>query len=197
MRIRIILSFLLLLHTSIHAQQLPTTTIIVKIKGDSVLNTISDHFFGHNYWLWCQSWGNKIEGSASQIAELNVKLLRFGGIAVDLEYPDPVTNGIISDFNSYSKKIGAEPLFQVPLAKFTNIEDKKSNALAMTKYFKKIRELKYVSIGNEPDLYAANLAANAEYKADYLSEYKLENYCEDFNGVASELKKSNPEFKII
>jgi hypothetical protein len=187
----------MILFTSIQAQQIPTIDIQVKIKGDYVLNTISDHFFGHNYWLWCPSWGNKIEGTAPQIAELKVKLLRFGGIAADLEYPDPVTNGVISGFNSYCKKIGAEPMFQVPLARFTTINAKKSNALAMTKYFKKIRDLTYVSVGNEPDIYATNLAANVDYKADYLSEYKLENYCEDFNGVASELKKNYPDLKII
>jgi hypothetical protein len=177
------------------AQQ--NTNLEIKISGDSVISTISDHFFGMNYWMWCNSWGNKIEGTAQKISELNVNLLRFGGIAADVGYPDPVTNGIISDFHSYCKRIGAEPMFQLQIAKFSKIDDKVNTALSMLKYYKKIYNLSFVSVGNEPDIYAGNLAANSDYRAEYLSEYKLQNYCDDFNKVSSEVKKVYPDLKII
>jgi hypothetical protein len=184
-----------LLYISIAAQNTPIE-FSVKIHGDSVISAISPHFFGHNYWQWCPSWGDLVSGTESQVAELNVKLLRFGGMQPDLGYPDKVINGIISQFNAYSKKINAEPLFQVQVARLKNTGDRVSNALAMVDYFSRIYDLKYVSIGNEPDIYASNLAPNQDYQAEYLESYGIADYCKDFNAIATALKKARPALTI-
>ncbi|NLD98637.1 MAG: hypothetical protein GX640_02080 [Fibrobacter sp.] len=180
----------------VFAQEVPIE-INIKIKGDLVINPVSSHFFGHNYWQWCDKWENMTSGTESKISELNVKLLRFGGINVDVEYPNTLTNSVITEFNSYCKAIGAEPMFQVPIARFNNSSDKISSALRLVKYYKSINKLTYVSIGNEPDIYSVNLAANPDYKVSYLSKYKLSDYCEDFNAVSSALKAAHPDLKII
>ncbi len=190
----IVISLLLLI--SIYSQEKPIE-INIKINGDSIINPVSDHFFGHNYWQWCNKWENMTKGTASKISELNVKLLRFGGINADIEFPNELTNSVISEFDSYSKNIGAEPMFQVPIARYNNSSDKISNALRLVKYYKSISKLSYVSIGNEPDIYAVNLAANPDYKAAYLSDYKLSDYCQDFNNVSSALKAAHPNLKVI
>jgi hypothetical protein len=167
------------------------------IRGDTALSTLSPRFFGHNYWQWCPSWGDLVSGTESQVRELGVKFLRFGGMQADLGYPDKVINGYLSKFYSYAKKIGAEPLLQVQIARHKSTEERAANALDMIRYFSTLCTLKYVSIGNEPDIYASNLATNAEYRAEHLESYGIDQYCKDFNAVASAIKKTYPAIKII
>jgi hypothetical protein len=167
------------------------------INGDSVIATRGDYFFGHNYWQWCPSWGDLVSGTESQVKELNVRFLRFGGMQADLGYPDKLINGYLSKFYSYAKKIGAEPLLQVQIARQKTTEERVANALEMIKYFSKLGDLKYVSIGNEPDIYASNLATNSEYNAEYLEGYGINQYCKDFNAVATSIKKAYPKIIII
>jgi len=191
-----LLIILLNLYIAINSQTFRQKELIVTVNPDSVINTCSDYFFGHNYWLWCESWGNKIAGTEKAVSDLNVKILRFGGIAVDVGFPDFVSNGILSEFYNYSKKIGAEPFLQLQVAKFAKSEPMVENALNMVGYFKKIHPLTYVSIGNEPDIYVSTLASNDEYKVEHLSEYKLEDYCNSFNAVSGRLRAEYPELKI-
>jgi hypothetical protein len=192
----LITTLTLLFCTSVIAQNTPLP-LSVTIHGDSVLSTRSDYFFGHNYWQWCPSWGDLVSGTESQVMELNVKFLRFGGMQADLGYPDKLINGYLSKFYSYAKKIGAEPLLQVQIARQKTTEERVANALEMIKYFSKRCDLKYVSIGNEPDIYASNLAPNAEYNAEYLDGYGINEYCKDFNAVAAAIKKTYPGITII
>ena len=180
----------------IQARQSSEVPITVTINRDTVINTVSDYFFGHNYWLWCESWGNKIAGTESAVKELGVKMLRFGGINVDIGYPDGVSNGIISQYYSYCKRIGAEPFFQLQVAKYSDSRAMADNAIKMIDYFKKIHNLTYVSIGNEPDIYASTLAPNNDYRAEYLGEYTVDKYCDQYNVAASEIRAKYPDIKI-
>jgi hypothetical protein len=181
-------AFVLITTISLFAEPLPLTVTI----RDSVLSTRSEYFFGHNYWQWCPSWGDLVSGTESQVKELNVKFLRFGGMQADLGYPDKLINGYLSKFYSYAKKIGAEPLLQVQVARQKTTEERVANALAMAGYFSTQYDLKYVSIGNEPDIYASNLAPNAEYHAEHLDGYGVNDYCADFKTVATALRKAHP-----
>jgi hypothetical protein len=159
---------------------------------DSVLSTRSDYFFGHNYWQWCPSWGDLVSGTESQVKELNVKFLRLGGMQADLGYPDKLINGYLSKFYSYARKIGAEPLLQVQVARQKTTTERVANALDMARYFSTLCDLKYVSIGNEPDIYVSNLASNTEYHAEHLENYGIKDYCRDFNAIAAALQKAHP-----
>ena len=188
--------YMLVYYASVVAQSAPIP-ITVTIRGDSILSTRSDYFFGHNYWQWCPSWGDLVSGTESRVKELRVKLLRFGGMQADLGYPDKLINGYLSKFYTYSKKIGAEPLLQVQVAQQKTTAERVANALDMVRYFSTLCDLKYVSIGNEPDIYASNLALNAEYHAEHLEGYGIDQYCRDFNAVASAIKKAYPAIKII
>ena len=186
----------LLYYSLVFAQPAPIP-ISVTIHGDSIIATRSDLFFGMNYWQWCPSWGDLVSGTESQVKELRVKLLRFGGMQADLGYPDKLINGYLSKFYTYAKKIGAEPLLQVQIARQKTTEERVANALEMVRYFSTLCDLKYVSIGNEPDIYASNLASNAEYHAEHLDGYGIDQYCRDFNAVAAAIKKAYSAIKII
>ncbi len=169
----------------------------ISVDGNNIINTLPDQFFGHNYWMWCKTWGNSIAGTESAVAALNLGMLRLGGISVDVDYPDRVSEEVLADFYTYCQKVGAEPLLQLQLASSDNTEDRVKKALDMISYFKTLGELTYVSIGNEPDLYPDNLATNPDYGVEYLSSYTLDNYCTDFNAVASRLKEKYPDLKIV
>lgn len=171
--------------------------LTISIDGDNIINTLPGQFFGHNYWMWCETWGNSIAGTESAVAALNPGMLRLGGISVDVDYPDKVSEEVLADFYNYCQEVGAEPLLQLQLANSTSTEDRVSKALDMVSYFKTLGELTYVSIGNEPDLYPDNLATNPDYGVKYLSSYTLNDYCTDFNAVASRLKKEYPDLKIV
>lgn len=169
----------------------------ISVDGNNIINTLPDQFWGHNYWMWCETWGNSIAGTETAVTALNLGLLRLGGISVDVDYPDKVSEEVLSDFYTYCQKVGAEPLLQLQLASSTNTEDRVKKALDMVSYFKTLGELTYVSIGNEPDLYPDNLATNPDYGVEYLRNYTLDNYCTDFNAVASRLKEKYPDLKIV
>jgi hypothetical protein len=172
-------------------------TISITVNGDSVITTLSDHFFGHNYWMWTPTWGNSMPGTESLMSDAKVSFLRMGGTNVDLGYPDPVNTAALTGFSSYCKTINADPLLQLQLAKYSTTADRVSNAAAMVNSFKSLTALTYISIGNEPDIYPENLSVNAAYNAAYLSAYSLTDYCNDFNAVAAEIKKNSPTVKLI
>lgn len=184
------------LFNGIPAQPAPIP-LALTINADSVLASRTDLFFGMNYWQWCPSWGDLVSGTESQVKALGVKFLRFGGMQADLGYPDKLINGYLSKFHAYAKKIGAEPLLQVQIARQKTTEERVANALQMIRYFSTLCTLKYVSIGNEPDIYVSNLAANAEYRAEHLEGYGIDQYCKDFNAVAGAIKKAYPAIAII
>ncbi|MDG5813944.1 hypothetical protein QA601_02555 [Chitinispirillales bacterium ANBcel5] len=169
----------------------------VTIDGRSVINTLSDYFFGHNYWMWAPTWGNQIMGTESLISDLNLSLLRFGGIQVDLGHPDSVTEARIAQYIEYCEAVGAKPVIQMQIARYTTTEERVENAVKMFNYFRTLYPVRYVAIGNEPDLYFDNLATNPEYNAQYLRDYTIDDYIRDFNAVASELKSIDPDIKII
>lgn len=171
--------------------------ITVNVDGSTVINTLSEQFFGHNYWMWCPTWGAQMGGTEELISDLDLGLLRFGGISVDLGYPDPVTESVLADFASYCSAVGAQPLLQLQIGKYTTTEERVANAVAMLSYFRTQSSVRYVSIGNEPDIYPENQGTNPDYGAQHLQEYTLDDYCSDFNAIAAEIRKIDPEIKII
>jgi hypothetical protein len=174
-----------------------SNAISVTVNGAASTTTLSDHFFGHNYWMWTPTWGNKVAGTESLIADIGVKLLRIGGTNVDVGYPDRVTSSQLSLFGGYCGAVHAEPLLQVQLAKYTTTADRVSNAVLMLDTLQSFISTGYVSIGNEPDIYSDNTATDTAYHASYLAGYSLSNYCADFNAAAAAIKSKYPSVKII
>jgi hypothetical protein len=184
-------------YVSIGESPIAPSSVEVTVNGGAVINTLSDHFFGLNYWMWTPTWGNEVAGTEPEVSALKIKLLRFGGISPDLAYPDPVTSGVLSTFAAYCKAVNTEPLLQLQLARFSASADRAASAALMLDTFKSLMPVGYVSIGNEPDLYSDNLSIDPDYKASYLSGYSLSDYCADFNAVAAEIRKKSPDVKTI
>ncbi|MDG5816526.1 DUF3244 domain-containing protein [Chitinispirillales bacterium ANBcel5] len=169
----------------------------VTIDGSNVMNTLSDYFFGHNYWMWAPTWGDQVSGTESLVSDLNLSLMRFGGIQVDLGYPDSVTEAVMSQFIEYCADIGAEPLVQLQIARYSTTEERVAGAVKMFNYYRTLYPVKYVAIGNEPDLYSSDHSNNPEYNAPYLSGYTVDDYCNDFNAVAEALRAIDPDIKLV
>jgi hypothetical protein len=168
----------------------------IVIPGDSIVNTISDNFYGHNYWMWCPTWGNHIAGTEKLVADLSPAILRFGGIAADVGFPDDVTHSVLTGFYNYCREVGAQPWLQLQIACHTSTSERVKSATEMAVYFKKRGNPGYISIGNEPDIYPDNVAVNPSYRAEYLKNYTLDDYCTDFNIIAATIRRSAPTVKI-
>lgn len=133
--------------------------LLFSVKGVQAQN-ISSHFFGQNAWMpdtignianapeppvvfngkLHQNWGN--------IKASNSSIIRFGGIGADKNMP---TNfQYIKMIDSIRAK-GMEPVIQVP---FHNWRYNAQQAADIVKYINvtKGKNVKYWSIGNEPDL---------------------------------------------
>ncbi len=172
-------------------------SINIKIDEDTVVNDVPAAMFGFNYWSWVPTWGNPVNGTEKLMAPLKIKLLRFGGINNDVDWPDPVDAQAIGNFIDYCRAIGAEPVLQLPVARYKTNNERISRALLMIRTAMKKTTLKYVSIGNEPDMYSRELADNKNYNVAYLHGFGVKRYIEDFNAIAGAVKAKYPGIKII
>jgi len=171
--------------------------INITVDLNNVINNVPKNMFGFNYWMWVPSWNNMVFDTEELIKPLNIKLLRFGGINNDVDYPDPVDEDAINNFLDYCQAIGAEPVVQLPVARYKNNEERLERAYKMIEIIMKKTKLKYVSIGNEPDIYDQVLANDSNYKVYYLKGYSVDQYIKDFNIIANALKAKYKDLKII
>jgi hypothetical protein len=124
---------------------------------------VSPLFFGQNYWGWVNQWGNALPDAKDEVTRLHLNLLRVGGTnndnnnyGVALAQPEPFTESEIDTFVAYARAVGAEPLLQLPVVKAADGSDATAQtARDIVTYVnvKKGYNLRYFSIGNEPDLY--------------------------------------------
>ncbi|MBN2190648.1 MAG: Ig-like domain-containing protein, partial [Candidatus Aureabacteria bacterium] len=139
---------------------------------------VNPYVFGINYNNWeTEGYLAPVEGI---VKEAGIKFIRWGGIGKDLIE----TGGSLTDeFVMFARAIGAEPLIQVRLARGSIKE-----AAAAVRYcnIEKGYNVKYWSIGNEPDDYT-----NKGWKA-----YTAEDYCRDFRAYYNAMKAVDPSIKI-
>lgn len=173
------------------------TPVTIGVDENNVINTIPKTMFGFNYWMWVPTYGEMTNGTEKLIAPLKVKLLRFGGINNDVDRPDPVDEEAINKFIDYCLAVGAEPVLQVPVARYKENEERLERAFQMIETVMKKTKLKYVSIGNEPDIYAQTLAADNNFNVPYLKGYGIDDYIKDFNTMAGAIKEKYRDIKII
>jgi hypothetical protein len=114
--------------------------------------TISSHFFGQNAWMpdtiGTALYYGKLHQNWDNIKNSNSSVIRFGGIGADKNMP---TNfQYIKMIDSIRAK-GMEPTIQVPFDKY---KYSAQQAADIVKYINITRgkNIKYWSIGNEPDL---------------------------------------------
>lgn len=155
------------------------------ITQNSQAQVISAHFFGQNAWMPdtigdgnnCQDppciFNGKLHKQWGNIMNSGAKFVRFGGIAPDRNMP---TNYQYIKMIDSIRARGMEPIIQVP---FHAYRYNAQQAAAIVKFINKTsnRNVKYWSIGNEPDL--GYSYTNASQVAAYLRAFSTAMKSED------------------
>ena len=152
-----------------------------------------------NYWMWSPTYGDDISGTEKQIAPLAFELMRIGGYNNDANTPDPFDDAQIDKAVAYAKAIGAEPILQVPLIADTmGMPPTADTAAAMVTYANKTKKygIKYVSIGNEPDLYATAGNITDDTKPA-IPNYQPADYCASVKAYVTAMKAVDPSLTIV
>jgi hypothetical protein len=155
------------------------------ISNKAEAQVISAQFFGQNAWMPdtigdgnnCQDepciFNGKLHKQWGNIMNSGAKLVRFGGIAPDRNMPTKYQ--YIKMIDSIRAR-GMEPIIQVPFHKYRY---NAQQAADVVKYINKTmnRNIKYWSIGNEPDLgYSyTNSSQVAAYLKSFSSAMKTED----------------------
>lgn len=135
---------------------------------------ISPRFFGQNAWMpdsiGTQKRYGQLDSKWPEIKASAPQIMRFGGITCDKNCP---TNYQFIKMIDKIRSNGMEPVIQVP---FHNFQYNASKAAEIVRYVNITmgRNVKYWSIGNEPDLeYGYNTAAQvAGYTKSYATAMK-------------------------
>ncbi len=149
--------------------------------------------FGQNYWCW-SNYGNQVAGTEAAVAQLGLRLLRAGGHNNDSNTSngfDPFDEAQVDRFVAYARRVGAEPVLQVPL--LTNARGGRAtaqDAAEMVHYCNVTRGygVRYWEIGNEPDLYAD--------QGD-IPGYDVGRFCNDFNAYVDAMKRVDRDIQIL
>lgn len=157
-------------------------SLIFSVKIASA-QTISNHFFGENAWMPYKIGNTVLNGKLDQhwgnIKNSHATMIRYGGITSDRDMP---TNAQYIAIIDSIRANGMEPVIQVPFDKFRYTAQQ---AAAIVNHINVVmgRNVKYWSIGNEPDL--GYSYTNAAQIAAYYKPY------------ASAMKNADPSIKII
>ena len=154
------------------------TIVILSLSIRSNAQEISPYLFGQNHWLATGDEGNRIGYMHllwPKVKESGVKCIRIGGNAYNHDFPERKRLTTIIDS---IRKIGAEPLLQVPY-NYTAIQ-----AMELVEYYTKSgnKKVQFWSIGNEPLLHK-------EFTIDQIHDYLLR--------IATAMKKVDPTIKIF
>ena len=154
------------------------TIVILSLSIWSNAQEISPYLFGQNHWLATGDEGNRIGYMHllwPKVKESGVKCIRIGGNAYNHDFPERKRLTAIIDS---IRKIGAEPLLQVPY-NYTAIQ-----AMELVEYYTKSgnKKVQFWSIGNEPLLHK-------EFTIDQIHDYILR--------IATAMKKVDPTIKIF
>jgi hypothetical protein len=167
----------------------PAGTIRVSSAQPAPLATL----VGENYWCW-SNFGNYVRGTESLVAGLGLGVLRAGGHNNDTNTSngfDPFDEAQIDAFVGYCRKVGAEPILQVPLLKnASGGQATPGDAAEMVRYCNRTMGygIRYWEIGNEPDLYSD--------QGD-VPGYGVGQFCSDFNAWSAAMKRVDPAIRIL
>ena len=176
---------------ALDAAPAPLRKATVTIDGTAP-RAVAPTFFGQNYWSWVVAWGDPVAAVQASTKDLGVRFLRAGGANNDTQNPEPFSLAEIDAFVSYARAVGAEPLLQVPMIK--NLAGKApvaQDAADPVTYVNKTQGhgLRYLSIGNEPDLYVDQKLMAAGYDA--------KAFCQTFKAYAEAVKAVDPSIQIV
>ena len=148
---------------------------------------------GENYWCW-SNFGNYVRGTEGLVSSLHLGVLRAGGHNNDTNTSngfDPFDASQIDAFVAYCRRVGAEPILQVPLLKnASGGPATAADAADVVRYCNRTRRygVRYWEIGNEPDLYSD--------QGD-VPGYGVEQFCSDFNAWSTAMKRADSAISIL
>jgi len=154
------------------------TILLLSLSIGSNAQEISPYLFGQNHWLATGDEGDRVGYMGllwPKVKESGVKCIRIGGNAYNHDFPERSRLTAIIDS---IRKIGAEPLLQVPY-NYTAIQ-----AMELVEFYTKPgnKKVKFWSIGNEPLLHK-------EFTIEQIHEYLLR--------IATAMKKADPTLKLF
>ena len=165
--------------------------------GSAPTGGIPAHFFGINAWMPTrignENKGGKLEQKWLEIENSGVKIMRYGGIAVDRIQNDlnpnwtEVKNQYLALVDSMRSR-GIEPLLQVPYWGGTYTPAQAAALVTFINGPPNSRAVKYWSIGNEPDLDKEN------YPYKPVTTTKIANYTRSFSAA---MKAVDSTIKIV
>lgn len=151
---------------------------------------------GASYWQWSPTWGALISGTETQVAALKPMVIRIGGYNNDANTPDTFDNAQLDKAVAYARAIGADPILQVPLlaADSTGKAATADTAAAMISYANVTAKygIKYVSVGNEPDLYP-----DATGSTKGVPGYTAAAFCASLATYVAAMKAVDPTIKVL
>ena len=165
--------------------------------GSSVSGGIPPHFFGINAWMPArignEDKGGKLEEKWQEIADSGVKIMRYGGIAVDRVQHDlnpdwtVVRNQYLALVDAMRSR-GIEPYLQVPYWGGTYSAAQAAALVTFINGPPNSRGVKYWSIGNEPDLDKDN------YPYKPVTTAKIAGYIRSFSAA---MKAADSTIRIL
>lgn len=163
----------------------------VSVSRDAPL-AVSPLFFGQNYWSWVPDWGDPVAAVEEPTARLELGLLRAGGANNDQQQPTPFSLEEIDGFVAFARAVGAEPLLQIPvLANADGAAASAAEAAALVEYVNQTQgyDVRYFSIGNEPDLYEEQGFEDAGYSAS--------DFCQTYLDFSAAMKAVDPSILLV
>ena len=163
----------------------------IQVSGASPAPAVTR--LGQNYWCW-SNYGNDVRGTETAVSGLHLRVLRAGGHNNDTNTSDgffPFDEAQIDAFVAYCRRVGAEPILQVPLLKnATGSPATAADAAEMVRYCNRTRGygLRYWEIGNEPDLYSD--------QGDRPG-YDTSQFCADFNAWSAAMKRADASIVVL
>ena len=152
------------------------------------------------YWTWAPSYGASVAGTEAKIAALAPPLIRIGCYNNDANVPDPFDHAELDKAAAYARATGAELILQVPLlATSTGARPTGADAAEMVSYanVSKGYAIKYVSIGNEPDLYPDQGGLTDPEAQPAVPGYTHGQYCTEARAFAAAIKGVDPTIQIV
>jgi hypothetical protein len=140
-----------------------------------------------------------VTGTDALVAALKPGVMRVGGYNNDANTPDPFDDAKLDAMVAYARAIGAEPILQVPLlADTTGQPATAATAAAMVAYANVTKGygIKYVSIGNEPDLYA-DMGSPADPTLPAIPGYGPADFCASARAYVTAMKAVDANLQIV
>jgi len=152
-----------------------------------------------NYWMWSPTYGDNVAGTETLVLPLAAAVLRVGGYNNDANTPDPFDDAQLDTAVSYARAIGAEPLIQVPhLDDVNGLPATADEAAAMVRYANVTMGygIKYFSVGNEPDIYAAS-GSLTDSTQPAIPGYTPADFCASAETYVAAMKAVDPTIQIV